>query len=113
LACGALSRDLEDSWAKLKDGKVLRKLGLELQVVTNAHQIAANNKLAQLFLDALRHLTRQFAMWELEFTQGLPFHFLRLLSTDDTEVTAVARPGFHYVIFLWLSAFVQMCSASS
>ena len=95
LARGDISRALEQSWKKLTDGTVLIKLGLSTLQETCERKRAADRNLAQLFLDSLRHLTRNFVMWEYEFTFGLPFQFLRLLSPDANDVRNVTRTDFH------------------
>ena len=99
LARGTLSKALEKSWQKLTDGKVLVKLDLSTIREVCPMKRTADAQHAQLFLDSLRHLTKNFVMWEYEFTHGLPFQFLRLLSHDTTEVTTATRTDFHIV---WL-----------
>ena len=94
LARGDISRALEQSWKKLTDGTVLTKIGFSTILEPCEKKREEDRKLAQLFLDSLRHLTRNFVVWEYEFTCGLPFQFLRLLSHNTNDVTMVTRTDF-------------------
>jgi hypothetical protein len=109
LSRGGLSQALERSWQKLTDGNVLLKIGFSTIDEVCESKRKADMALAQLCLDALRHLTRQFVMWEYEFTHGLPFQFLRLLSCDQNEVTAVTRTDFHIYCFPFLPPTSDEC----
>ena len=100
IARGALSDDVDTAWAKLTDQAVLLKLDLLPSENQSPAKVKADADLCQLFLDALRHTSRQFGMWEMEFTFGLPFQFFRLLSSDEVELATAALLYFIYILRL-------------
>ena len=104
MANGCLSDDVDAAWAKLTDQTVLLKLGLLHVDKPGEATMQEHSELCKLSLDALRNLSRQFGMWEMEFTFGLPFQFFRLISVDPLEVASVTLLGF--IIVLRLLTFI-------
>ena len=72
LTQGLISNTLAETWSLLEDPLVMHRLDSKLDIAITARRTAADDEKAVIFFNALRNLSFQFIMWEVEFTHVLP-----------------------------------------
>jgi hypothetical protein len=90
-ATGLWSKTVDKSWGLLEDDDYIRQLGF--RSASEAPTLATHDEhaaVAATAYSALLSLSKNFCVWELEHTHGLPFYFAALLSKDPAVVTDVS-----------------------